>query len=357
VPDGAIHVFEFVGLPLGLVIILLCCELFTNGVEWVGKQLRLSEGAVGSVLAAVGTAMPETMIPIVAILFKGGVAGHEVGIGAILGAPFMLATLAFAMVGISALAYAPRRETGRQVVLRRPVILRDMRYFLLVYALVVAWALRPAWVVAHDYLKWVLAVVLCAAYYRYVSVYLRRPGDMQEMELRPLYFARRVASPPLWICVAQVLVALGGSILGARLFVDGIEALAPVLGIGPLVLALIIAPVATELPEKFNSVLWMRRSRDTLAMGNITGAMVFQSCIPPAIGICFTAWCFTPVAEHVPSLASVAAALLSGAMLLLCAARWERLSGYVFLGALTLYLGFIAVLIAWSRDALPLPPW
>ncbi len=353
-PEDAAQLFHYIGLPLGLVVILLSCELFTNGIEWVGKQLRLSEGAVGSVLAAVGTALPETMIPIVAIFFKGGAAGHEVGIGAILGAPFMLSTLAFAMVGLSAIAYARRRQTGHRVVLRRPVILRDMRYFLLVYVVAVAWALRPEAVARHDYLKWVLAVVLCAAYYRYVSVYLRRPGDVHEMELRPLYLSPRAAHPPLWMSVSQVSVALGGILLGAGLFVDGIEALAPVVGIGPGVLALVIAPIATELPEKFNSVLWMRRGRDTLALGNITGAMVFQSCIPPAIGICFTAWRFLPAAEHVPSLTSVAVALVSGAILLLCALGRERLSGYAFLAALLLYVAFITTLVAWWRDALPL---
>ena len=52
-------------------------------------------------------------------------------------------------------------------------------------------------------------------------------------------------------------------------------------------LALVIAPVATELPEKFNSVLWVRQGKDTLAMGNITGAMVFQACLPTVVALLF----------------------------------------------------------------------
>ena len=51
-----------------LVVILAGAELFTNGIEWIGEGFGLSEGAVGSVLAAVGTALPETLLPIVAIL-------------------------------------------------------------------------------------------------------------------------------------------------------------------------------------------------------------------------------------------------------------------------------------------------
>ncbi len=61
------------------------CGIVRQGVEWLGKIFNLSEGAVGSVLAAVGTALPETIIPIIALLFNHGASGHEIGIGAILG--------------------------------------------------------------------------------------------------------------------------------------------------------------------------------------------------------------------------------------------------------------------------------
>ena len=61
------------------------------------------------------------------------------------------------------------------------------------------------------------------------------------------------------------------------------------LGRDPALLALVIAPIATELPEKFNSLIWVRQGKDTLAMGNITGAMVFQSCIPTAVALIFAA--------------------------------------------------------------------
>ena len=95
VPVGAVPV-SYTHLDVykrqGLALILLAAEFFTNGVEWLGKKLNLSEGAVGSVLAAVGTALPESIIPIIAILFSPDASSHEIGIGAILGAPFMLAT-------------------------------------------------------------------------------------------------------------------------------------------------------------------------------------------------------------------------------------------------------------------------
>ena len=85
---------DLIVLAVSFVLILAGAELFTNGIEWFGRKLGLAEGAVGSVLAAVGTALPETMIPIIAIVFASGASTSGIGVGAILGAPFMLATLA-----------------------------------------------------------------------------------------------------------------------------------------------------------------------------------------------------------------------------------------------------------------------
>jgi len=127
---------------LSFGIILVACEFFTNGVEWTGKRFNLSEGAVGSVLAAVGTALPETMVPLIAILMMGGEAGHEIGVGAILGAPFMLATLALFICGLSVLVFAKRRNT-RTLHVNGKLIRRDLKFFLLAYSLAAIAAFVP----------------------------------------------------------------------------------------------------------------------------------------------------------------------------------------------------------------------
>ena len=88
------------------------------------------------------------------------------------------------------------------------------------------------------------------------------------------------------------MFALACIVGGAYLFVGAVEHLAHTLGVSQLLLALVIAPIATELPEKFNSLIWVRQGKDTLAMGNITGAMVFQSAIPTVVALLFAgeAW-------------------------------------------------------------------
>jgi cation:H+ antiporter len=113
-------------------------------------------------------------------------------------------------------------------------------------------------------------------------------------------------------------------------------------------LSLLITPVATELPEKLNSVLWIRRSKDTLAFGNMSGAMVFQSAFPVTIGILFTDWSLSLVPgdpSFLPALSCVLA-LLSGASLLFFVRRHDTLALPHLLASGTLYGVFVLVVVA-----------
>ncbi len=157
---------DIVILVVAFIVILMGAELFTNGIEWFGRKLQLAEGAVGSVLAAVGTALPETMIPIIAILFATGEASHAVGVGAILGAPFMLATLAMFVTGVAVLVVARNRHTGDEMQVDTGVLAHDMRYLAIAYGIAIGAAflpLEPVW------LKWIVAVVLIGIYAWYVK--------------------------------------------------------------------------------------------------------------------------------------------------------------------------------------------
>src|SRR5881628_3920556 len=111
------------------VLILVGAEWFTNGVEWLGRELNMTEGATGSILAAFGTATPETLIPVIAILFTNSADSDEIGVGAILGAPFMLATLVMLLIGVT--AFALRRRRGRSTLaIDGPHARRDLSFFL-----------------------------------------------------------------------------------------------------------------------------------------------------------------------------------------------------------------------------------
>ena len=322
-------------LVVSIAIILVACELFVNGIEWLGKKLNLGEGAVGSILAAVGTALPETLLPIIAIVFVGTGAAHEIGIGAILGAPFMLSTAAFFVTGTAVLIFSRHGRRMSLMKVNTSILGRDMRFFLIVYTIAVA----SAFISLHA-IKVGIAIFLVGLYGYYVIRTLNEESPLGG-DLNPLHFARHAKEPGLTIVMAQVVAALALIIGGSRLFVQNMEVVADAMGASPLVLALIVAPLATELPEKFNSVLWVRETKDTLAMGNISGAMVFQSCIPVAVGLVLTEWRLDQYA-----LAAVVIALISTAVVYLTMAKRGHLTGNILaLGGL-FYVAFIAFVVA-----------
>jgi cation:H+ antiporter len=333
-------------LLLALVIILAGAELFTNGVEWVGEGLGLSEGAVGSVLAAVGTALPETILPIVAIV-GGKPSGEDIGIGAILGAPFMLTTLAMAALGVTVVIVARRGGRGEELEHDPGVLSADIAYFLVAYALALGAGLLH--VKAVNYL---LAAALVVGYGWYVRRHFSSAGGRAEEaegvgEVRPLrllQLLRRTGSPSIAASSVQTLAGLGVIVGGAQVFVTGVNELADRFNVSHLVFALLVAPIATELPEALNaSVIWARRGKDVLALGNITGAMVFQVTFPVAIGLLFTPW-------RLNLEAGVAAmiALLAGAILLVTVRVRGGLNARLLLLQGLLYLAYVVFVLSRS---------
>jgi cation:H+ antiporter len=116
--------------------------------------------------------------------------------------------------------------------------------------------------------------------------------------------------PRASVTAAQVVVGVGAILVGAIEFVDQIIVFSAHAHLNAGVLSLMLSPLATELPEKYNSVIWIRQSKDHLALANITGAMVFQSCIPVALGLAFSPWHLTS-----PELLAGTIALASAAII------------------------------------------
>jgi cation:H+ antiporter len=278
---------EAVLLLISFAVILAGALLFTNAVEWLGHRLSMGEGAVGSLLAAVGTAMPETLISVVALIGSREGA-DDVAIGAIVGAPFLLATLAMGLVGLFAFLYRRRRPQGIELRAHVETLDRDLAFFLVFFAGGLALGFG-----APAELRVPMGIAFVCAYGIYIWRTLLRGGDVQpEDTLNALIMSRSKGreDPSLVTTVIQLLVGLGAMVGGAHLFVEELIHVAEDVGVEPLVLALVLAPLATELPEKVNSFFWVREGKDSLALGNITGAMVFQSTVPVGIGLVFTDW-------------------------------------------------------------------
>jgi cation:H+ antiporter len=281
----------FVQLLAMLVVILIAAEVFTNALEHLGEKLGISEGVTGSIFAAIGTALPETMVPLLALLAgtQNVATNEEIGVGAILGAPLMLSTLSISLMAISVWK---RRGTQGHLRPERTGLLRDLNFFIVAFCFAAA-----AMYVPHSLaiVRYSMGTCMVMTYFVYVMMTINASKGLVEeghaTEAEGQMFLCKLGLPNNMLAVLiQLMLGLGLLVAGAKGFINGVETASQIMGISALLLSLLIIPIATELPEKVNSILWIRKGKDTLAFGNITGAMVFQGTLLPAIGIMLTPW-------------------------------------------------------------------
>jgi cation:H+ antiporter len=265
------------------VAIYLSCEWFVNAVEWLGERLNVGKMAVGTILAAFGTALPESVVTLVAVTTGANEEAKNIGVGAAMGGPLALATVAYGVTGVMLLLKRRRDRTavlagadGAGVDLSPPEggalgnakdmkrLAKDQKWFLPIFIVkvalgLVAFAFKPA-----------LGLLFFAAYAVYFWREIRGGHDdgEEDEDLEPLKFQPRAASPATWAVVG------------------------PMLGLSAAVTALLLSPIATELPEIMNAVIWVRQGKTKLALANISGAMMIQATVPSGLGLLFTTWKF-----------------------------------------------------------------
>ncbi|MEV5007354.1 sodium:calcium antiporter [Streptomyces sp. NPDC055692] len=294
------------------VAIYLSCEWFVNAVEWLGERLNVGKMAVGTILAAFGTALPESVVTLVAVTTGATAEAKNIGVGAAMGGPLALATVAYGVTG-AMLLLKRRKERERTAALvaaggRGPDLpaqsagdteqalgtakdmrrlAKDQKWFLPIFIVKVALGL-----VAFAF-KPVLGLLFFAAYAVYFWREIRGGQDEDgEEELEPLKFQPKAASPATWAVIAQTLVTLMVIFFASQLFVKQLDAIGPMIGLSASVTALLLSPIATELPEIMNAVIWVRQGKTKLALANISGAMMIQATVPSGLGLLFTRWHF-----------------------------------------------------------------
>ncbi|MGA8016620.1 MAG: sodium:calcium antiporter [Candidatus Dormiibacterota bacterium] len=316
-----------------LLLIVLASELFTNAVEWAGYRLRLGQGATGSLLAALGTALPETVVVVVALV-GGAASSQRIAVGAVLGSSFLLVTLGAAVTGAAVLI----RGGSRRLAVNPAQARRDLGVFLTAFPCAVASTLLSS---SQRIVVGVLLLLLYAGYARATLSGSATEGEAPE----PLHFVRwGRGAPSPWAVAAQLASGTLLLVVGSEIFVRALESAASGLGADPLVLAVIVVPFATELPETINSVLWVRSGDDSLALGNVAGAAAFQACILGFVGVSFTPWTLGTA-----GLLSAACTFAAG-LYLLALLRGGRAHGGWLVGSAIPWVGYaVAELVTGGR--------
>ena len=316
------------------VAIYLSCEFFVNGVEWVGRRLKITRTATGTILAAFGTALPESVVTFVAVVFGNTDAERDIGVGAALGGPLVLSTLAYGVVGLTFMGSARlkvRRKETLDLDCRR--LGRDQGWFLTIFLCKLALG-----VIAFPGKPW-FGVLFLGAYALYVWKELQGDGSSSEgHELEPLKIRPRDSDPGLIWAALQTIAALIVIFAASRLFVSQLDVIGPWLGMPPQLVAVLLSPIATEMPETMNAVIWVRQGKERLALANISGAMMIQATVPTAFGLFGTSWLFDRpliIAGGVTALAVVALFLMfRGGRVTGKHLSWVSLLYLLFAGAL-----------------------
>jgi len=345
------------------VTIYFACEWFVNAVEWLGVQLKVGPIAVGTILAAAGTALPESIVTLVAVLFGSAEHGNDIAVGAAMGGPLVVGTVAYGVTGAMllwrrrtlrtaapamasggstlALATDPAPSEsggvdadGRLIGVDTARLARDQRWFMAIFIVKVALGL-----VAFAVKPW-LGLLFFAAYGVYFWREMRGTGEHASADdLEPLKLQPRRVTPTKAAVLIQVGVTLALIFGASQLFVAQLEWAGPALGLPSVVVALLISPVATELPEVMNAIIWVRQGKTQLALANISGAMMIQATVPSGIGILFTPWLFdTP-------LVLAGTATMASITYLLWLLRRNRLTAARLTCAAGFYVAFAAALV------------
>src|SRR5688572_27686808 len=166
----------FLTLFFMLIVILIAAEVFTNALEHLGEKLGISEGVTGSLFAAVGTALPETSVPLLALLAgtSNAATNEEIGVGAILGAPLMLATLSISLL---AFAVLKRRGAGGHFRPEKTGLVRDLNFFILAFGFATIALFIPHQALA---VRYTLGFGMVMIYFVYIMLTLRASKSLVE---------------------------------------------------------------------------------------------------------------------------------------------------------------------------------
>lgn len=266
------------------LLIYFSCELFVNGIEWVGKTFNISQSAVGSVLAAFGTALPESIVTFIAVVFGVNTSQKDIGVGAALGGPLVLSTIGYAVIGICIIIFSGRRKMGSCINVNVKKLARDQIWFMFIFIFKIGLGL-----LAFTIKPWLGFLFLIAyAIYFYKEMSVNTIGVAEELE--PLKFSSKSINPKKSLILAQTIISLIFIFIASQLFVHNLDTLSISLGMSPHLVALLLSPIATELPEILNVFIWVKQGKENLAIANISGSMMIQATVPSALGIIFTPW-------------------------------------------------------------------
>ena len=234
---------------LALVLLMLGGDSVVRAAAGLARRFGWSPFAVGLVLVALATSIPELVVNFYAVAH--GQAG--LALGNAVGSNVVNVGLTLAFAAIAA-----------------PVVVRWRALAHLQLVLLAATAL--VWVMSLDGRLSVLdGTILALAFVAVVGFKIARTGD-ESPEVRAEVEAFTRTSDVLGLNLLRLAIAAVVLYWGARLVVTHAPAIGAAMGLSPLVTGLLPVAIATALPEMAAAVGAARRGQGDLVAGHVIGS-------------------------------------------------------------------------------------
>lgn len=244
-------------LLAGLATLVGCARAFTTTAERLGLSLGLSPFAVGVIMVAVGTSLPELAAAVSAV----GRGASEVVSGNVIGA-----NTANLLLILGCVALVSRRG----IQLGERYIAIDLNFM--------AGAGAILTLVMHDGgVSRLEGALLLVAYGAYVGHLLADGRTASADEAFDELLGETGRRRGLGRDAAVLILLAAGIAIGAQLTLTALFELAVRLGISTAIASVTILSLGTTLPEMAVSVAAAARGRAEMAVGNILGSCVFNA--------------------------------------------------------------------------------
>lgn len=307
-------ILNIIFLILGIGLVLMGADKFTDGACGIARKWKVSELVIGLTIVALGTSLPEFMVSLFSVL--GGSA--DMSVGNIVGSNCFNTLV---IIGASSFMM--------DIAVERSLLRRDIPGSLFLALLLFGMVFSDGTL---DRMEAVILVFLFIAYIAYTFRIAMKDRASASDEVHQ-------EDKSMWQLLLLILLGGTGLVLGGHLLVDNAASLARLWGVKESIIGLTILAGGTSLPELATSMVAARKGSDGLALGNAIGSNVFN--IAFVLGLCGT---IMPM--QVSDISAVDWIALIGSNILLWVlaftgrklCKWE---GFVLLLAYMLYLIYI----------------
>lgn len=262
--------------------------LLSDGAEHLAE--RWGGRFVGRTLLSIATTLPE--IGIVVAAAKDG--SYGTAIGSALGSNLFMMTFGLAIMLIIAttrLSKAPQKFI-------------DVREFGLdkIFLVITAVAGAVLFIDGYDITDGIIFTGLFAVYLAFAFREMKKEKKMTPLE-KDLHDEAQT-QPKKHFARSMILFIAGtvGIFVGAEPFVHALEGVSVDIGVSVVVLAVVVSPIAGEMPEKISMILLARKGANgaSIAVANVLGSKILNNTLLLSVAV-FAAMSYRGLVAKIPN--------------------------------------------------------